>query len=67
MNGTGVSLGVMLPDPVPAVFEQACRKCGAMVRERGLWHLGEEGRIQGQCLGCGEPTTITAAARGLDS
>lgn len=64
---TGISLGVMTPDPETVLYETYCPGCHKAVRGTGLSHVGAEDHIRCQCGECGVAFETTAKARELDS
>lgn len=63
---SGISLGVMQPDPKPVLFEMLCPRCFHSVRALGSGFAGEHGLVLATC-GCGETFEAQVMARELDS
>lgn len=64
---TGISLGVMRPDPKPVLYEMYCPACKRAVRGTGLGFVGSEDHITCRCGECGTQFSATSTARELDS
>lgn len=64
---TGISLGIMQPDPRPVIYEGWCGNCLRAVRGVGPGVVGETKTIFVQCGDCGQQFHIESTARELDS
>ena len=63
---TGVSIGVMQPDPRTVVIETRCPHCKSAIRSVALGHVGEPGQVELECQ-CGGKFTAQITPRELDS
>lgn len=64
---SGISLGVMTPDPETVLYETYCPGCHRAVRGTGMSRVGAEDRICCKCGDCGTEFETTTTARELDS
>lgn len=63
---TGVSIGIMRPDPRPVLYEVRCPRCDELIRDVKAGVVGEEQLMTAMC-NCGTKFDAALKAKELDS